>query len=246
MKNLFIFTLLAACFLTSIQAQTSPPITVALQTLGLGVEHSDLFIQQGEKYETLKVDFDALSYKIVTYTGPQTMLLFRKVQTAKGLAYTTVGEVKFPAILPDQSNEFVLFFVPGPATKMSVGIFRNDKVSFPADSVRVINVMRVPTGVKVNQTVGILQPGESKVLAMGSDANKAEIHIAVAKGDRWIEVCNNVFPLAEEYRRTIFVLDVTTDGPSVRKIPQITLLTMAEAKIKPPPQTDAVAAGSAP
>jgi hypothetical protein len=244
MKFNLIPTLLVAWVLAlTAHAQTppSPDITVSFQTLGLGIAHTNIFIQQGEKYLPVQVDMDTMSYKTISYTGPATMSLMRKVKTDKGIAYAPVGEVKFPAIDPNQPGEFVILFVPGSGDKVSTGLFRNDKISFPPDSVRVINVMRVPTGIMVNKTTGILQPGESKVITMDKDSSRAEIHIAVAKGERWIEACNNVFPLTNEYRRTIFVIDVTSPSPTPRKIPLITLLSMAESLVKPTPPAPEVA-----
>lgn len=238
MKKLLILALLSAWFLPLTgHAQTPPAITASLQTLGLGVSDENILIKQGEKYVPLRVFLDIMPDEVVPYSGDLVMPLLHKVPNAgpKDPAYVVVGEVQFPQPASDHPNEFVILVTPGAEGKLRTAVIYNDKVNFPADSVRVINTLPAPAGVMVQKVVNVVKPGESKIFSATETGGQTEIHIAISSNEnRWVEVCNNVFPLSHEYRRTIFIMDRTPPNSQNRRRPLITMLTLAEPTVKKP------------
>ncbi|MEZ0216950.1 MAG: hypothetical protein ACAH89_07440 [Rariglobus sp.] len=236
-KHLLIAFLTVCFFANSGRAQNAPAITASLQTLGLGVYDEGILIKQGEKYVPLRVYADVMPDEVVPYSGDLVLPLLHKVQdaNAKEATYVTIGEVQFPQPTPNQTNEFVILFTPGAGGKLSATVIRNDKVNFPEDSVRVINTLPAPAGVMVEKTVNVVKPGESKIFSVAEPSGQTEIHIAISSNEnKWVEVCNNVFPLSHSYRRTIFIMDRTPANAQNRRRPLITMLTLAEPTVKKP------------
>jgi len=229
-KTLALALLSVALAALKVDAQDAPAINASLQTLGLGVSYDDLYLQQsGGRHVRLPVRTDFMSDTKINYTGPLSAPILRRVGSGKDASYVPVGSVRFPAPASGLPAEVILIFPPG-GSVLAPALVRNDRTSFPGDSVRVINTLARPAAILVQKTAQMMQPGEVRIFPSSASDRLVEVHVALPRKNRWTEVCNNVFPLAAEYRRTIFIIDCTPAQASAARRPVITLLTLAQSE----------------
>lgn len=224
MKKLILFSLLfGGLFLSDILAQGGAPgIRVTFKTVGLGASQQNIFIRQNNAYIPIVIEADAVSTKATLYSGPEAMVLLRKVKTADKISYEPAGEVTFPPIPANEVGNFLLLFTGAANGQLTASAVPNDTTSFPAQMLRVINILPAPAGVMVNKDANLLKPGESRLFPLSSSKdNRTEIHIAVQHEGQWVEVNNNVYPAEKDVRRTVFLINRTPAHAPASQLPSI-------------------------
>lgn len=204
------------------QGSAEPSVRLVFKTVGLGVSQPDIHIRQNNAYLPLTIEADAISVKPVTYVGAPTMELLRKVKNATGISYVSAGQVIFPAANGKETGSFLVLLTALEGGKLMGTAVPDDGVTFPANNLRVINLLPAPAGVMVNKDTNLLKPGESRLFPTAAAQNdRAEVHIAVQHRGKWVEVNNNVYPCEKGARLTVFLINRTPPGAPATQLPSI-------------------------
>jgi hypothetical protein len=225
MKKLILLTLCLGLFsVQGARAQNAaePAVKLTFKTVGLGVTQSDIFIRQNNSYVPLVIEADAISLQPANYTGSATMELLRKVKNATGITYVPAGQVVFPAATGKETGSFLVLMTAITGGNLTGTPVPDDGVTFPANNLRVINLLPAPAGVMVNKDTNLLKPGESRLFSTTAALNdRAEVHIAVQHRGKWVEVNNNVYPCEKGARLTVFIINRTPPGAPATQLPSI-------------------------
>ena len=227
------------------QNAAEPAVKLTFKTVGLGVSRSDICIRQNNAYVPLVIEADAISLSPVPYSGPAAMELVRKVKNETGISYVPAGQVVFPPATGKETGSYLVLVTAVTGGNLTGTPVPDDGVTFPANNLRVINLLPAPAGVMINKDANLLKPGESRLFPTAGALNdRAEVHVAVQHRGKWVEVNNNVYPCEKGARLTVFIINRTPPGAPATQMPSIGFHSYVDRPITVEPEVNLVSSGA--
>ena len=204
--------LLLGLILPPVRAQEPPP-DVRLRFLFLDETDGAYSLKTGDTYRRLTTTPYAISPPVLA--KPHTQLeIFKDSATPDPVTGKPVRLKAATVTVPAGTPRSLVVIAPRPAPAdpaaapaWDVAFFNSDPQTFPAKSIRILNLDHVAMAARFGSVHAIVQPGESCILQPDTDRrNRVFARIAVAAGAGWKLLYDNVTILRPGERLTgIFV-----------------------------------------
>lgn len=218
MKRFSLGLLFAVCglaFVASVRAQGTPvpPRPATLRFLVLEDRPAAYFVQTGrDDYQQITSSPYAIS---TPYTPPDVapVAIYRKVELPTPATPGAVASpyVKVASVTPSiTSPSTLIVLVPEPPVAPSTTptlrpvVYNTDPATFPAGSVRVINLGRAPMAVQLGSASPLqVAPGNTQVASVRPDAkNRVPARIGIQDTDGWRILSNKILTMRPGHRIT--------------------------------------------
>ena len=206
--------ILSGLALPLVAQPSATPAGRHFRTIGVGVNTTELFYQDGANPKPFSIDSDRRSV-FFEYKGGLAPLVFVKMKTAADGKKVAVPVAEL-TLNPTSTRSLLIFHrIPNQPEKLGVVALDDDARSVPPGGYRFVNFLPIQAGVVLAGKKQIISPQGSFIADFSTEKNAAvlPLQVYIITGDSAIPIYSNVWA-PDARKRSLVLLIPSNETPS--------------------------------